>query len=215
MLAGEQARVWRKTTRNRQAYELYLKGREHHERFTREDMARAQALHEQALELDPKFTMAMVWSGWAHFQQGDSGWSSNPRESDLKAVALGQQAAAIDPSLGDAYVMFGAVLLTLARHSEGMAATDKSLALSPNQADVLAVGGWNIAANGRAAEAVPLVQRAFRLNPIPPDWYYGGLADSLLFANRADEALPLHAWCLASWSRRPLRPEKRSGSIPR
>ena len=196
LLAGEQARAWRKTSRNRQAYELYLKGREHHERFTREDMLSAQALHEQALQLDPKFTMAMVGLGMAHYQQGDAGWSSNPRDSYLKAVALGQKAAAIDPSLGDAYVMFGSVLLTLERHSEGMAATDRALALSPNQADVLAVGGWNLAGNGRAQEAIPLVHRALRLNPIPPDWYYGALGDSLLFSNQPDEAIPVHRRCV-------------------
>ena len=196
LLTGEQARAWRKTTRNREAYELYLMGREHHERFTREDMARAQALHEQALQLDPNFTMAMVWLGWAHFQQGDAGWSSNPRDSYLKAVDLGRKAAAIDPSLGDAYAMVAGVLYTLERYPEGLAAVEKSLALSPNQADVLALGGWNLATYGRAQEALPLVQRALRLNPIPPDWYYGALGDSLLFAKRLDEALPIHRKCV-------------------
>ncbi|MGH8581918.1 MAG: adenylate/guanylate cyclase domain-containing protein, partial [Gammaproteobacteria bacterium] len=83
LLAGEQARAWRKTTRNREAYELFLKGKEHHERFTREDVVRAQALLQQALALDPKFAMAMVWLGWTHYIQGDSGWSADSRQSYL------------------------------------------------------------------------------------------------------------------------------------
>jgi len=196
LLQGEQARAWRKTTRNRQAYELYLKGREHHERFTREDMARAQALHQQALELDPKFTMAMVWLGWTHYMQGDSGWSTDSTESYLKAVALGRRAIAIDPSLGDAYAGLTAWLATLEKYPEAMAAAEKAIELSPNQADILVLSGWTFATTGRANEAISLVERALRLNPLPPDWFYGALGDSLLFAKRVEEALPAHRKCV-------------------
>ena len=196
LLEGEQARTWRKATRNRQAYELYLKGREHHARFTREDMAKAQALLQQALGLDPKFTMAMVWLGWTHHVQADSDWSSDPRESASKAVALGRRAVAIDPSLGDAFAMMANVLLTMEKHPEAVEAAERALALSPNQADILALSAWVFAQNGRAQEAVSLVERAFRRNPFPPDWYFGSLGDSLLFAKRIEDALPNQRKCV-------------------
>jgi adenylate cyclase len=196
LLQGEQARAWRKTTRNPQAYELYLKGREHHERFTREDMARARALHQQALDLDPKFTMAMIWLGWAHFIEGDSGWSPNSRESYLQAVALGQRAVTIDPTLADGYAALSGWLSTLERYPEAVAAAERAIALSPNQADTLVVSGWTFSENARAGEAIALVERALRLNPIPPDWYFGALGDSFLFANRVDDALAVHRKCV-------------------
>ena len=196
LLGGEQARAWRKTTRNRQAYDLFLKGREHHDRFTREDMAKAQSLHQQALDLDPKFGMAMVWLGWTHVIQGDSGWSSDSRESYLKAVALARRAVAIDPTLGDAYAALSQWLLPLEKYPEAITAADRALALSPNQADTLALIGQTFALNGRAVEAVTLVERALRLNPFPSDWYFGALGDGLLFANRAEEALPAHHKCV-------------------
>ena len=196
LLEGEQARTWRKATRNREAYDLYLKGREHHARFTREDMAKAQASLQQALDLDPKFTMPMVWLGWTHYVQGDSGWSPDPKESYRKAVALGRRAVAIDPSLGDAYAMMANVLLTMEKHHEALDAAERALAVSPNQADVFALAAWAFAQNGRANEAVSLMERAFRRNPFPPEWYYGSLGDSLLFAKRIEDALPAQRKCV-------------------
>ena len=34
------------------------------------------------------------------------------------------------------------------------------------------------------------------MNPIPSDWYFSALGDSLLFANRAEEALSAHRKCV-------------------
>lgn len=196
LLAGEQARAWRKTTRNPQAYELFLKGRESHEKFTKEDEAKAQALLEQAVALDPKFAAGLVWLGWTHYNQGDSGWSSDPIESYGKAVELAQRAIAVDPSLGDAYALLTSCMSSLAKYPQAIAAAEKAIALSPSRADNLVLGAWTFALNGRATEAIPLVERALRLNPLPPDWYFGSLGDSLLFANRVEEAVAANRKCV-------------------
>jgi adenylate cyclase len=196
LLAGEQARTWRKTTRNPQAYELFLKGRESHERFTKEDEAKAQALFEQAVALDPKFAAGLVWLGWTHYNQGDSGWSSDANESYRKAVELAQRAIAIDPLLGDAYALLTSCMSSLAKYPEALAAAEKTIALSPSQADNLVLAAWTFALNGRPNDAITLVERALRLNPLPPDWYFGSLGDSLLFANRVEEAVAANRKCV-------------------
>jgi tetratricopeptide (TPR) repeat protein len=71
-----------------------------------------------------------------------------------------------------------------------------NLALNPNDANVLVNAGWVLTANGRAEEAVSLMERGFRLNPFPPDYYYCGLGDSLLSANRVEEALRAQRTCV-------------------
>lgn len=195
LLTGEQARTWRKTTRNREAYDLYLRGEAHLQRYTQEDIARAQETQQRALELDPKFTMAMVLLGWTHYHQGDAGWSADSRESYRKAVEIGRRAVAIDPSLGEAHAMLATVLLTLQNHAEAIDAARKALAMTTNQADAVVLASWVLALTGRAEEAVPLVERAIRRNPFTPDWYYGAMGDSLLFANRVEEALPAQRKC--------------------
>ena len=67
---------------------------------------------------------------------------------------------------------------------------------SPNQADVVVQGAWTYALTGRAKEAVPLAERALRLNPFPPDWFFSALGDSLLFANRVEEAVSAYRKCV-------------------
>jgi adenylate cyclase len=196
LLEGEQARTWRGATRNAQAYDLFLRGRVPFYRFTREDMARAQALFQQSLDLDPDFTMGMLYLGWTHFNQANAGWSRDPKESYEKAQALGRRAADIDPSLGDAYKLLSGVLLVLDKHSEAVAAAEKALALSPSQADILAWSGFVLALNGRGEEGVPLVQRAFRRNPFAPDWYFDVLGESLVLSHRVEEALPVLQKCV-------------------
>jgi TolB-like protein len=57
--AGEQERIERKPTQNSEAYLLYLQA---HEIFTRpdrrhDDLARAEALYEKAIQLDPTFAL--------------------------------------------------------------------------------------------------------------------------------------------------------------
>jgi adenylate cyclase len=84
----------------------------------------------------------------------------------------------------------------LGRHAEGTAAAEQALALSPNQADILAFGAWIYAQNGRAEEAVSLAESAARLNPFPPEWYFAVFGDSMLFANRIEEALLAQRKCV-------------------
>jgi adenylate cyclase len=196
--AGEQARVWRKSTGNREAYDLLMRGVAFSEKYTQENAARARELFQQALDLDPKFAVALVKLGWVYCNEGDAGWNRDPKESYVKAVELGRKAIAIDPSLGQAYALIANSLSSLEKHAEALDAAEKAVALSPNEADVLVLAGWVFALNGRAQVAVSLVERAIRLNPVTPYWYFGALGDSLLFANRVDEALPAQRKCVES-----------------
>jgi adenylate cyclase len=205
LLSGEQVRNWRRSTRSREAYEFWAQGWSLQGSHTREDIAKGRELAEKALEIDPKFTMAMVSIGWTHNTAGDAGWSDDATESYRQAVAWGRKAIALDDSLGEAHAMVANVLLTLEQHREALTEAEKALKVSPNDANVLAASAYVLAYSGRADEAVVLMQRAMRLNPFPPPWFYGGLGDSLMFAKRLDEAMlahrqgvaliPNHLWC--------------------
>jgi adenylate cyclase len=130
LLHGEEARVWRKSTRNREAYDLYLRAREIHDRFTEADVAHAQDLYQKALELDPKFTMAMIWLGWTYFIQGDSGWTKDPTKSYHLAEHWAREAIKVDPALGEAYTALCSYLQTLERHEEAIQACETAAQLN-------------------------------------------------------------------------------------
>ena len=196
LLEGEQVRVWRRATRSREAYEIALRARDTLNRFTKEDTAQALALNLKALEIDPNFTWAMVGIGYIHITQADAGWSADPMASYEQAIAWGRRAIRIDDALGDAHTVVATALLSLRRHREAMAEFEKALAVGPNDADHLVMIGWGFAQNGRAEEALVLIKRALRLNPFPHEWVYGAQGDALLFANHAEEAIPVHRKCV-------------------
>jgi tetratricopeptide (TPR) repeat protein len=92
--------------------------------------------------------------------------------------------------------MLGNVLIAVERYEEAVVATERALALSPNQAEILIGSAWVFAQNGRAREAVSLAETALRLNPYRPAWCFSALGDSLLFAKRFAEALPAQHRCV-------------------
>ena len=58
---GEQQRLVTGQTDNLEAYDCFLRGREHHWRFTREQNSQARELFQKAIELDPKFASAYAF----------------------------------------------------------------------------------------------------------------------------------------------------------
>jgi adenylate cyclase len=196
LLQGETARSWRKTTRDRAAYDLSMRGEVEYYKFTQEGIALAQSLFAQAVQRDPDFVGGIVWLGWTHYTQGDAGWSEDPSQSYRTAETFARKAIDLDPDFGDAYALLATVLVTLGRHDEALAAAETALALAPNQADTLVNAGWILAQNGRAEQAVMYMLRAFRLDPFPQDVFHGGLAESLRFAGRVKEAIPSYRKCV-------------------
>ncbi|WP_245458495.1 MULTISPECIES: tetratricopeptide repeat protein [unclassified Mesorhizobium] len=58
-----------------------------------------------------------------------------------------------------------------------------------NHADTLALAGRKALVAGDPAEAMPLIERAMRLNPLAPPWYFGLLGRTLFAAGRHREAI--------------------------
>jgi tetratricopeptide (TPR) repeat protein len=66
---------------------------------------------------------------------------------------------------------------------------EKAVALNPNGVDVNALLGLMLRCLGRAEEAVEMLEKAIRLNPIPPAWHLYNLGDAYRLARRYEEAV--------------------------
>ena len=108
LIEGEQARIWRATTSNTEAYELLLSGRKDREKGAR-GIPRAQQLFEQALQLDPEFVAAWVELANIHYYYGRSRTSESPTRSFEEAERLLQKAIALDESYPLAYTKLASV----------------------------------------------------------------------------------------------------------
>jgi adenylate cyclase len=83
----------------------------------------------------------------------------------------------------------GKVLLWKKQHDQAIAALEKTIALNPNYADGLAGLGEVLYFAGRPVEAIGLVKKAIRLNPIPPVWYFHGLGHAYFLAGSYEKAI--------------------------
>jgi len=186
---GEQARIWRKGTTNRKAYESTLKALESYRLMTKAGNEHARQLYQQAASLDPKYPVPVVGMSYTHWTDVIYGWSKFPSKSIAQAVELAQTALALDESLADTHVLLGNIYLMKKQYAPAMEKLEKAVALNPNGADVNALLGLMLRYLGRPNEAVERLEKAIRINPIPPAWYLYNLGDAYRLAGRYEKAL--------------------------
>ena len=177
----------RRAQPNLSAYACLLKGVKHLRSYGPEDNAKAIALFEQAIALDPEYQLAQFYRAFADLVV--HGYGAAPQAVLDAAVAAGIRATEAVPDdgrghflLGIVYGMRGDVDLEAKRYQ-------RAIALNPNDANAIAVSGLPLASRGRIDEALERFQLAMRLNPHHPDWYWDDLGSILYLAGRYVDAV--------------------------
>ncbi len=192
----ERSRVRGPITSDVDAYDLYLRGVDCHGRRTREANTEAQHLFEQALACDPKFAAASAMLGRVYLTRVAFQWG----EREVNTACLRQcaeRAVALDPSLSTAHETLAFAYLGAKQHDLALQSAERAVALEPSSADALVSLGEILSFSGRAAEAVPRIEQAMRLNPRYPASYLWALGQAYQFSNRLTEAVTLYQRVLA------------------
>jgi TolB-like protein len=121
----EQEAIAAKPTENLQAYDLYLRGKSHVRRVTRQDLEFALQMFEGAVALDPDF--ALPFAGIAnvcaqyhyHYERG-AAWTE-------RAVAAAQRAAALQPDLPEVQVAQAWIHYVEKRYDEAVACARRAI----------------------------------------------------------------------------------------
>ena len=74
-------------------------------------------------------------------------------------------------------------------YDKAIAEGERAVALSPGGADTLSEYAWSLSAAGRSEEAIPLFQKAIRLNPFGKSTLYRGFGVALANTGRLEEAV--------------------------
>jgi adenylate cyclase len=166
---GEEARMFAKGTKNLEAYLKVLQAREHHEVFTKESQALARQLAEEAIALDPGYALAYSYAAMAIAHEVIVGAYTNPREALERGMKLVQKAIALDDSLAHPHEILSKYYIYLNKdYDKAIAEAERAVTLEPNSVDAYIQLGGNLRWAGRCAEAIPILQKAMRLSPIPP-----------------------------------------------
>jgi adenylate cyclase len=167
---GEQARVWAEGTKSLEAYLKLMQGRAYLFQGNRESNALARQLAVEAIALDPKYAEAYVVLSITHTNDVFLG-TSRPKDAIPKATELTQKALALNGSLADAHSKLGLLYLWSGRYDEAIAETERGVELDPNSGQM----NYNLAAAlrfaGKSKEAIPVILKALRQEPIAPDVY--------------------------------------------
>jgi len=102
LLEGEKEKLTRRHTRDKAAYQLYLKGRYHLNRRSPRDMIQAVDYFQRAIDKDPGYALPLGGIADVFNMLAEFGFIS-PQAAYLKSKALLQKALEIDDSLSEIY----------------------------------------------------------------------------------------------------------------
>jgi adenylate cyclase len=161
----ERDRALAKPTQNLAAYELVLRAREVFSHATREGNHEAQDLFQRAIDLDPNYAAAYAELGLSLIEAVSSGWTEFVADDLTRAETLAQKALSLDPSSTTANRLLAEINMMNGRIDLALDETERNLEINPNDADSFREHGGMLAWAGRAAEALPWLQGALRLDP--------------------------------------------------
>jgi len=118
---------------NLQAYDYYLKGRDHYYKYTKSDMVAAIQMFKKALELDPNYALAYAGLGDSYFQMFDKGFDSD-KSWLKKSEEVCLKALGINPFCAEAYKALAGACYRQGRHNSVKRCLEKALEINPNYA---------------------------------------------------------------------------------
>jgi eukaryotic-like serine/threonine-protein kinase len=166
LTGDEKKRLVKRATRNKEAYQLYLKGRYWLDKRIPEALSKAIEYFQQAIDKDPQY--ALAYSGLADCYT----WLPTfafvpPKEAYPKAKEAALKALEIDDTLAEAHTSLAAVK----GHQDwdwsgGERESQRAIALDPDCARAHLWYGWTLVMTGRFEEGIPEVKRALELDPL-------------------------------------------------
>ena len=175
----------KKPTENAEAYRLYLLGRYHFAKFTRVGWTNAIHYFEQALQIDPAYTLA--YCGLADTYGWAGGQTLPGREAWAKEMEFARKALALDPNLAEAHLSMATALYSVLGPYASEKELDRAVELNPNLALAYDQYGWTFSEMGRFDDAIAAERKALELDPLNT-FLNTDLAFFLYWARRYDEA---------------------------
>ena len=186
---GEIARTSAKGTQNLEAYLKLLQAYESLYTVTKEGIAQARRLCEEAIALDPEYAAAYGLLGATHFMDSTMGWSKSRKESLNRAFEIIKKAKALDDSDSLSHSLLGVLYVMTREFDKGIEECERAVALAPNSGKAHIWMGLVLHIVGRHEEAIRYAEHALRLDPIPPGWYFRILGQAYSWVGRYEEAI--------------------------
>jgi TolB-like protein/tetratricopeptide (TPR) repeat protein len=185
----EQERASAEPTDNLNAYDHFLRGRQHFRRLTRSANFQAREMFEKALELDHDYADAYAALAWTYSKAADMGWTERPDEAIQRGHDLAQVALRLDPSNELAHVLLAAFHAYHRRYELALAELARAREANPSYTASYAERGWVLLLAGRPGEAIDVLEQAVRFDPSPLPTTFNTLGTAYYLQGRYDDAI--------------------------
>jgi adenylate cyclase len=154
---------------NLSAWDLHQRGMAHLLKMTAADNKSARELFEKAIQLDPHYSQACCGLAFTHHRDIYLDVSEDRAESLRLTFQFVNRAIALDESNSDAHQLLAIANVWGHNYLEAITESEKAVELNPSFAGGYFTKGAALNFSGRAAEAIPILETGFALNPIDPN----------------------------------------------
>jgi adenylate cyclase len=130
VLSGRERQALVRPHTRAEAYEYYLRGRQHLPRMTQPELERSRDMFERAIEHDADY--APAWAGLAIVQATLYEWFGGREEDLIRAEASSQRALELAPGRAETHVARGCALALSRRYDEAAREFEEAIRISPN-----------------------------------------------------------------------------------
>jgi TolB-like protein/Tfp pilus assembly protein PilF len=189
--AADTRRMRGKAPASLSAYECVLQVLDFYRHMSASRVEEARGCLERATETDPEYADPWALLGMSYLDQVRLRMVPRSRDQDLldRALEAARKAADIAPDGALAQRSLLLVQSFRGEVEEAVAAGERAVALSPNNAELLAEFGMRLALMGRWERGIALIDQASARNPAHPGWYHTAPALNFYRQGRYAEAL--------------------------
>ncbi|MDH3197580.1 MAG: protein kinase [Candidatus Krumholzibacteria bacterium] len=153
----------RRSTKDVQAYDYYLRGRSFFGQPSRQNIGFAIDMFARATEEDPDF--ARAYAGLADCHSWLYWYFDHRQENVTKALAASERALELDALLAEAHAARGLALSLAARHEESGKELDEAIRLNPRLFEAYYYYARTCFARGEKEKAAQYYERACEVDP--------------------------------------------------
>jgi adenylate cyclase len=173
------------------AYQCVLQVLDYYRHMSPTRVEEARGCLERATESDPEYADAWALLGMSYLDQIRLRMAPRSHDQDFldRALHAAQRAAEIAPDGALAHRSLLLVHSFRGETEEAVAAGERAVAVSPNNAEILAEFGMRLALMGQWERGIALIGEAVERNPAHPGWYHTAPALNFYRQGRYAEAL--------------------------
>ncbi len=165
---AEQRRIALKKPENLNAWDFCLRGQAQLDDVSKEGNARARALFERAIALDPGYSQAYTGLANSHHRDILLECAEDRAASLASLFAAARRAVAVDDASSPAHEALSTAYIWSDEHDLAIAEAERAVELDPNSVVARRSLGNKLDLAGRSAEGIAHLERALQLSPQDP-----------------------------------------------